>query len=100
MILHFLLAKGSTVILDEPDNFVSLREIQPWLMAVADAVEEGQGQILLISHHPEVLNQWAPRNGVQFVRDGIGPVRVEEFRGDPGNCLPPSELIARGWERE
>jgi len=27
MILHFLLAQGSTVILDEPDNFVSLREI-------------------------------------------------------------------------
>jgi predicted ATPase len=100
MILHFALAKGSTVILDEPDNFVSLREIQPWLMAVADTVEEGQGQILLISHHPEVLNQWAPRNGVQFVREGIGPVRVEEFRGDPDNVLPPSELIARGWERE
>jgi predicted ATPase len=100
MILHFALAKGSTVILDEPDNFVSLREIQPWLMAVADAVEEGQGQVLLISHHPEVLNQWAPRNGVQFIRDGIAPVRVGEFRGDPDNVLPPSELIARGWECE
>jgi len=99
-ILHFVLAKGSTVILDEPDNFVSLREIQPWLMAVTDAVEGGQGQVLLVSHHPEVLDQWAPRNGVQFVRDGIGPVRVEQFRGDPENCLPPSEVIARGWERE
>src|ERR1035438_8231016 len=32
-ILHFVLAKGHTAILDEPDNFVSLREIQPWLMA-------------------------------------------------------------------
>jgi len=99
-ILHFVLAKGNTVILDEPDNFISLREIQPWLTAITDAVEGGQGQILLISHHPEAINQWAPKNGVQFVREGIGPVHVKEFRGDPNTCLPPSELLARGWERE
>jgi predicted ATPase len=99
-ILHFVLADGNTVILDEPDNFVSLRELQPWLMAVSDVVEEGHGQILVISHHPEFINQWAPKSGVQFVRDRMGPVRVEEFRGDPESVLAPSELIARGWERE
>ena len=33
MILHFLIAKGHTVFIDEPDNFISLREIQPWLLA-------------------------------------------------------------------
>ena len=99
-ILHFVLAKGGTVILDEPDNFVSLREIQPWLMAVSEAVDEGQGQILLISHHPELINQWAPNCGVQFVRDGTGPARVESFQGDPESPLSPAELIARGWERE
>lgn len=33
MILHFLMAKGHTVFIDEPDNFISLREIQPWLLA-------------------------------------------------------------------
>jgi predicted ATPase len=97
-ILHFVLAKGSTVIIDEPENFVALREIQPWLMAVTDAVEGGQGQILVVSHHPEFINQWAPKNGVQFVRSENGPVRVEQFRGDPDSSLPPSELIARGWE--
>ncbi len=97
-ILHFVLAQGNTVILDEPENFVSLREIQPWLTAVSDAVDEGRGQILLISHHPELINQWAPEGGVRFVRDGIGPVRVEEFRGDPTSALSPAELVARGWE--
>ena len=100
IILHFLIAKGYTVVLDEPDNFISLREIQPWLMAVTDAVEEGDGQVLLISHHPEIINQWAPGHGVQFVRDGAGPVRVEKFRGDVDSCLDPAELIARGWDRE
>jgi predicted ATPase len=97
-ILHFVLAKGSTVILDEPDNFVSLREIQPWLMTVADLVEQGHGQILLISHHPELINQWAPDCGVRFAREGVGPVRIDDFRGDPDSLLSPAELVARGWD--
>jgi predicted ATPase len=99
-ILHFDLAKGNTVILDEPDNFISLREIQPWLTAVDDAIEDGHGQILIISHHPEIIDQWAPGSGVQFVREGIGAVRVEAFRGVPESPLSAAELIARGWERE
>jgi predicted ATPase len=98
-ILHFVLVKGGTVIIDEPDNFISLREIQPWLNAVSDAVESGRGQILVISHHPELINQWAPQYGVEFRRDGIGPVRVQEFHGEPDSSLTPSDLIARGWER-
>lgn len=97
-ILHFVLAKGGTVVLDEPDNFISLREIQPWLMAVTDMVDEGKGQALLISHHPELINQWAPSSGVQFVRDGLGPVRVVPFHGDGQSSLSPAELVARGWE--
>ena len=99
-VLHFVLAKGGTVLFDEPDNFLSLREVQPWLMAVDDTIEGNLGQVLVISHHPEVINQWAPSSGVQFVRDGAGPVRVEKFTGDPTSCLAPSELVARGWERE
>ncbi len=100
-IVHFLIADGNTVIIDEPDNFVSLREIQPWLTAVSDAVEDGDGQVLLISHHPEIIDQWAAGSGVRFVRtDGMGPVHAEEFRGDPDSCLPASELIARGWDND
>jgi len=100
MILHFVVAKGGTVVIDEPENFISLREIQPWLTAVTEAVEDGHGQVLLVSHHPEIIDQWAPENGVQFVRDDAGPVRVEEFRGNPASALSASELVARGWERE
>jgi predicted ATPase len=90
-ILHFVVANGGTVIIDEPDNFIALREIQPWLMAVADCVDDGKGQVILISHHPELINQWAPENGVLFVREGVGPVRVKEFRGDPQSGLSPAE---------
>jgi predicted ATPase len=99
-ILHFVLSKGNTVILDEPDNFVSLREIQPWLNAVSDEVEKSKGQVLVISHHPELMNQWAPDFGVRFVRDGMGPVRVKEFSGERYSTLLPSEIVARGWENE
>jgi ATPase subunit of ABC transporter with duplicated ATPase domains len=99
-ILHFVLAKGNTVVLDEPDNFISLREIQPWLMAADDAVQDSGGQLLIISHHPEIINQWAPPFGVRFVRDGLGPVRVVEFHGETESALTPAELVARGWEHE
>ena len=99
-IVHFLLAKGNTVVIDEPDNFVSLREIQPWLMAAEDAIERGHGQLIIISHHPEVMNQWAYRNGVLFSRDGKGPVRVRDFATLPNDGLSAAELVARGWENE
>lgn len=100
MVLHFIIAKGHTVILDEPDNFVSLREIQPWLLAAEEAVEEGKGQLILISHHPEILNQWAQGYGLRFFREENGHVRTEKFKTDPDGLLQPSELIARGWENE
>ena len=98
MILHFIVAKGGAVVIDEPENFISLREIQPWLMSVRDAAEEAKGQILLISHHPEIMNQWAPENGVLFVRDETGAVSPAELPVDPDSALTVSELIARGWE--
>ena len=100
MVLHFLIARGHTVFIDEPDNFVSLREIQPWLLAAEEALEDHNGQLILISHHPEILNQWAIRHGLRFFRQENGHVRTEKFKSDPLGNLLPSELIARGWEDE
>jgi AAA15 family ATPase/GTPase len=100
MVLHFLIAKGHTVFIDEPDNFISLREIQPWLLAAEEAVEDHHGQLILISHHPEILNQWAQEHGLRFFREDNGHVRTEKFKTDPDGNLQPSELIARGQEDE
>lgn len=100
MILHFLIEKGHTVFLDEPDNFISLREIQPWLLQAEAAVDDSRGQLILISHHPEILNQWAQEYGLRFFREENGHVRTEKFKTDPDGLLQPSELIARGWEDE
>lgn len=100
VILHFLVKSGKTVILDEPDNFVSLREIQPWLTAVDDVIAEGRGQVFIISHHPEIINQWAAKNGVRFVREGVGPTRIIPLESGRYPNLLPSEIMARGWEDE
>jgi predicted ATPase len=93
MILHFLIEKGHTVFIDEPDNFIALREIQPWLLAAEEAVENHGGQLILISHHPEILNQWAQTNGLRFFREDNGYVRTEKFAADPNGHLQPAELI-------
>jgi predicted ATPase len=98
MILHFLIARGHTVFIDEPDNFIALREIQPWLLAAEGVVEDHNGQLVLVSHHPEILNQWASSHGLRFFREENGHVRTEVFKPDPDGNLQPSELIARGWE--
>jgi energy-coupling factor transporter ATP-binding protein EcfA2 len=100
MILHFLIAKGHTVFLDEPDNFISLREIQPWLLAAEEAVEDSKGQLILISHHPEILNYWAREYGLLFSREGNGHVRTKAYREVADTGLDPAETIARGWENE
>lgn len=93
-----VLQVGRLVIIDEPDNYVALREIQPWLSDVLDLALSREGpQIWLISHHPELLNQLAPSHGWRFFR-GRGPTRVEPFEGREG--LTAAETIARGWDGE
>lgn len=96
-LLHFVLDTGGTLCIDEPDNFISIEEIQPWLHEALDRVDDRGGQLILISHHPELLDNLAVDCGIQFSREGCGPVRVKPFAGIPDSTLPPSEQIARGW---
>jgi predicted ATPase len=97
-IVHFPMLDGRTVVIDEPESFVSLREIQPWHMTASDAADDSHAQLILISHHPELLDQWAPPHGVRFLRDGAGPIQVKPWIGDPGSLLSAAGLIARGWD--
>jgi len=88
---------GKTLVIDEPDNYVALREIQPWLMELTDlALRKDGPQIWLISHHPEVLNLLARDYGWLFYREGAGPTRVKRFA--PAEGLDAAETVARGWE--
>ncbi len=96
-VLYFLLQQGRTVFIDEPDNFVSLDEIQPWLLSATDMVDAGSGQLVVVSHHPEIFNQWAISHGLVTERDGCGPVRVRPYSPPAGLPLTPAESVARGW---
>jgi len=98
-LLHCAVGPDTTICIDEPDNFLALAEIQPWLFALSDRIDDEGGQAILISHHPELINLLAPQHGVVFSRTGLGPVRVEPYRPDALGKLSPSEQIARGWER-
>ncbi|MDX2017445.1 MAG: ATP-binding protein [Planctomycetota bacterium] len=95
-ILHAAVKPGSTVIIDEPDNFVALREIQPWINALRDRIETVGGQAILISHHPEVLNQLATHHGIELVREPDGHIVAKRFNPPNPGALTPAELVARG----
>ena len=97
LLLHAVLARGGSLIIDEPENFIALAEIQPWLMRAIGVAEDRAGQLVVVSHHPELLNQLAARGGLMLTREHGGPTRVKPF---PESELPPAELVARGWEKD
>lgn len=97
VVLHVVAVRGKVVLFDEPDNFLALREIQPWLMELLDRALASDGpQVMLVSHHPEALDLLAPEKGWRMSRVNAGPTRIERFRGAEG--LSPGEAVARGWD--
>ncbi len=87
--------REATLCIDEPEEFLSLREIQPWLNLLMDKTEDG-GQALLISHNPGLIDLLASSNGILLGRAGGGPVQVQPVPRDESG-LAISELLARGW---
>lgn len=86
-----------SVWIDEPDNFVGLSELQPWVLSMRELVDE-EHQLILISHHPEILSNSGQTNGRYLWRDNhtsptrIGPLKVPEG-------MSAGEAVARGWSR-
>lgn len=90
---------GHTVFIDEPENYVSLPEIQPWLMELNDACGDGFPQAVIISHHPELIDYLGPECGKWIERDALGPTRVKELRNQMDESMKLSVQIARGWTK-
>lgn len=86
---------ASTVVIDEPDNYVGLPELQPWVLSIRELLDD-EHQAILISHHPEILGNAGEEDGIYLWRDRhtsptrIGPLKVPEG-------LSPAEAVARGW---
>ncbi|MBI3921089.1 MAG: AAA family ATPase [Armatimonadetes bacterium] len=91
---------GYTLFLDEPDNYIALAEIQPWLIGLADACGEDVPQAVLCSHHPELIDYLGGDRGLVLTRESSGATVVRssgELAVEGG--LKLSEVIARGWDR-
>jgi len=88
---------AQTILVDEPDNFVGLPELQPWVLSLMELLDESR-QAILISHHPEILETAGRSNGQYIWRDDhssparLGPLIVPEG-------LSAGEAITRGWVR-
>jgi predicted ATPase len=100
-VLHGALKPDATICFDEPDNFIALREVQPWLNKMLNRVEDedSRAQVLIVSHHPEVLNRMAFQDGLLLDRPGGRHTRARRFDDPSQTGLSPAELIARGWEQ-
>ena len=95
LILEAAVKETRTVFIDEPDNYVALREIQPWLTTLRDKVEESGAQVIMISHHPEVIDALASGAATWFYREGAGFSRNVPFKSDHDDGLKASEIAAR-----
>ena len=88
--------------LDEPENYVAIAEIQPWLVELSDRCGESIPQAVICSHHPELIDYLGSSHGVLLNREQSGPTRIIEIpdiisdRAESG--LKLSEVLARGWE--
>ena len=97
--------QGYTLFIDEPENYVALREIQPWLMCLHDVTREAFPQAVVSSHHPELIDYLGYEHGIMLHRETSGVItigRPHNARGSGEEAsvgLKLSELVARGWER-
>ena len=97
ILLYGFIGQGMSVLLDEPDNFLSLREIQPWCINVERILDKG-GQCIMISHHPEIIDYMAETDGIWLTRLASGESKIIEKPnvGINEDLLTYSEMISRG----
>ncbi|MBU6409427.1 MAG: AAA family ATPase [Verrucomicrobia bacterium] len=93
------LASGATqtVLIDEPDNYVGLPELQPWVLSLREVLDKNH-QAIVISHHPEILSSAGEEFGRYLWRDNhTSPTRIGPLKIPSG--VSAGEAIARGWVR-
>ena len=86
--------RNRLLLLDEPDNFVTLPEVQPLLMELDLGAGDELPQIAMISHHPEAVSFISDKETVWMAREPEQPARVVEFEND--TKIRTAKLYARG----
>ena len=62
-LLHLSADHRVSLFVDEPENYLALGEIQPWLAEAVERVGESLGQVVVASHHPVTIDYMAGANG-------------------------------------
>ncbi|MBD2579986.1 ATP-binding protein [Oscillatoria sp. FACHB-1406] len=86
-----------TLCIDEPESFLALPEIQPWLNELMERSQEQKLQFFSISHHPSLINYLALDSGYWFERQDGGTARVEKVTEDSKEGLSLAKLIELRW---
>lgn len=99
-LVHLISGAGSVLLfLDEPDNYVALPEIQPWLLKLVELCEDTPSQAVICSHHPELIDYFGTAHGRALRRNASGAVTPHGLDPPPaGSRHKLSELVARGWD--
>ncbi|MDP3238734.1 MAG: AAA family ATPase [Myxococcales bacterium] len=93
-LLTLSIEPGQLLFFDEPDNFLSIREVQPWLAQLERVAELVGAQVLVASHGTEAMNYLGSRKAWLLSRpNGAGTVS-SPVDGDDGTL--PSEVILYG----
>jgi len=94
--LIYCAPENSLICIDEPENFLALPEIQPWLNVLREQCQERNIQALLISHHPSLINFLAAYSGFWFSRKE-NHTRFEKITKQDDDGLSLAQLIEMGW---
>ena len=100
--LYFLVVmyfgEDYSLFLDEPDNYISLQEVGQFIQYVQDRASDKK-QCVFISHHPSIIDYFAPANGIWLERRSYGATTLSAPpKNDCG--LTYSEIIAQGGVNE
>lgn len=101
-LVHLSAGLGYTLFLDEPENYVALPEIEPWLAELSDRCGDAIPQAVICSHHPELIDYLGLSSGISLSREPSGvtrATRVEDLALTTEGGLKLSEIVARGWDR-
>jgi energy-coupling factor transporter ATP-binding protein EcfA2 len=92
-ILHAIAGRATMLVIDEPDNFVALQEIQPWLNLLRQAIEDQNTQLVVISHNPDVIDYLAADSAYLFTRPSGDVTVCREFPVDRSQGITASEYL-------
>lgn len=100
ILVYGYMKTGMTVLIDEPDNYLSIDEIQPWCAIVEEICKQFGGQCVVVSHNSEVIDYFAADYALWMKKLSSGEsVLVDDpfLDYDKERFMRYSELIAGGY---